>query len=157
MSARRRYRPLRDVYEELSGRYWPGALPAPLRELTIYGDGTAPRDRGVLLRRVGCRWDGSVTGLRAHGKRGHALGTFTPAAGYWPNQIHVLSPLGPDVERSILLHEMAHLAVWRAGRDTREHGGHGAAFVAELERLAALGEAWAAEEAERYRREMSAR
>jgi hypothetical protein len=157
VTSRRRYRSLRELYDELNAKFWNGALPGPLRELTFYGNGTAPRDRGVWLRRVGARWDGSVHGLRSNGKRGHALGVFRPAGGFRPNQIHVLSPLGAEGERAVLAHEMCHFVVWRAGHDSRDHGGHGAPFIAELERLAAMGESWAAEEAERYRREMSVR
>jgi hypothetical protein len=157
MAVRRRYRPLRELYDEANARFWNGALPAPLRALIFYGDRTPPRERGVMLRRVGCRWDGSVSGLRANGKRCGAVGTFSRAAGFAPSFIRTLSPLGDEMERRVLLHEMAHFAAWRAGDDAREHGGHAAAFIAELERLASLGEVWATEEAERYRREMGAR
>jgi hypothetical protein len=150
-----RYPSLRVLYDELNRAFWDGALPAPLSGLVFYGDGRALRDRGVLLRRVRLRW--GVSGLRASGKRGHALGVFVPAAEFSPSSIRVLSPIGTEGERRVLLHEMAHLAVWRAGHDSREHDGHGALFIAELERLAAMGQTWATDEAERYRREMGAR
>ena len=48
----------------------------------------------------------------------------------------------PKLLRRTLIHEMCH------------HGcpGHGKTFIAELDRLATLGEEWAAEEAEEYRK-----
>jgi hypothetical protein len=68
-------------------------------------------------------------------------------ASYWPAEIRVLSPLG-DGERQTLLHEMSHAALWFAGFHAERHGPR---FVAELERLHGLGEAWALEQAARYR------
>jgi hypothetical protein len=55
-----------------------------------------------------------------------------------------------EEERRVLLHEMVHFAVYLGGGRERGDTAHAAPFLAELERLAALGESWAAEQAARY-------
>jgi len=52
--------------------------------------------------------------------------------------------------REVLLHEMCHAAVSRNAPKPSNGNPHGPEFVAELRRLAALGEAWAGEEAQYY-------
>ena len=69
-------------------------------------------------------------------------------ASYWPAVIQIMSPQAPDAERRVMLHEMIHCGLWFAGFTNERHGPR---FVAELERLAAQGETWAAEKAEFYR------
>lgn len=139
-----RRRPLREVYDELNAQFFGGRLPHPLRELVIGGP---VETRGILVRRVGAR-DG-MRGLRfrAGQKQGHCSGIFCPPGRFWPAAIRVLSPLGGEYERRVLLHEMSHAAVWFAGFRQEAHGPR---FVAELTRLADLGEAWALEAAGRY-------
>jgi SprT-like family len=58
--------------------------------------------------------------------------------------------LEDECVRKVLLHEMCHAAVCRNAPAPIEGDPHGKEFVAELRRLAAVGEAWASEEAEYY-------
>jgi hypothetical protein len=143
----RRQRALRDLYADFNAQFWDGRLPHAQRVLTFGGD---PFKRGISVRRVGIDpTRGTTRGLRCKGAHGFVSGIFRAPTGAWPAEIRVLSPLGVTYGRITLLHEMAHAAVWFArGSDER----HGPSFVAELERLAALGETWATEQAERYRR-----
>jgi SprT-like family len=100
--------------------------------------------RAVVVRRVGLR-DG-MDGLRVRRQPG-CLGRFSPPGQFYPARIQVLSPLGAEGERRVLLHEMIHCAIYFDGFKGERHGPR---FVAEIERLAALGETWAAGEATRY-------
>lgn len=138
----RPHRPLHALYAELNVTFWGGRLPAPERKI-LYGGPIA--DRGVYVRRVRAR-DGMV-GLRNGDD--YCLGLFLPPGPLTPPRILVLSPLGAEYERRVLLHEMAHTALWIAGFHAENHGPR---FVAELERLAGLGEAWALEEARLHAR-----
>jgi SprT-like family len=61
------------------------------------------------------------------------------------------SALEDEGVREVLLHEMCHAAVCRNAPAPRDGDPHGQGFIAELLRLAALGEAWAGEEAQYYR------
>lgn len=61
------------------------------------------------------------------------------------------SSLEDDCVREVLLHEMCHAAVSRNAPAPPDGDPHGQEFIAELHKLAALGEAWAAEEAQYYR------
>ena len=61
------------------------------------------------------------------------------------------SALGDEGVREVLLHEMCHAAVCRNAPTPPKGDPHGQEFVAELSRLAALGEAWAGEEVQYYR------
>lgn len=61
------------------------------------------------------------------------------------------STLEDEGVREVLLHEMCHAAVCRNASAPPKGDPHGQEFVAELTRLAALGEAWAGEEAQYYR------
>jgi hypothetical protein len=140
-----RPRALRDLYEGFNVQFWDGRLPHAQRVLTVGGD---PFMRGISLRRVGVGPFGSH-GLRCKGARGFVTGLFRPPGAHWPAEIRILSSLG-DRERRVLLHEMSHAAAWFGGFPDEKHGPR---FVAELERLATLGETWAAEDAARYRAE----
>jgi hypothetical protein len=60
------------------------------------------------------------------------------------------SKMEDDAVREVLLHEMCHAAVYRSSPAPLRGHPHGQDFVAELSRLAALGEVWAAEHAEYY-------
>jgi len=146
-----RYRPLRDLYAECNVRFWEGRLPAPERAPAFGGDVLAR----ISVRRVGAvsvPMTREVRGLRADGGVS-CFGTFRPPTGkIWPARIRVLSPLADEGERAVLLHEMCHAAVWFSGFHDEKHGPR---FIAELERLAAMGEAWAVEDAARYKRELT--
>ena len=61
------------------------------------------------------------------------------------------SALEDEGVREVLLHEMCHAAVFRNAPGPSNSDPHGREFVAELLRLAALGEAWADEQAQYYR------
>jgi hypothetical protein len=61
------------------------------------------------------------------------------------------SALDDEGVREILLHEMCHAALGRNAPAPPDCDPHGQVFIAELLRLAALGEAWAGEEAQYYR------
>ena len=146
---RRRHhtRPLREVYAELNVSHFNGRLPeAGKGEEIFYGDLTPPERRRVMVRRVGVHRLFGTRGLR-DGRGGHCDGLFFTPRGLRGARILVLA-LGGEPERRTLLHEMAHAAVWFAGHRGERHGPR---FVAELERLATLGEAWAAESAAHYR------
>ena len=145
MRFRRRYsRTLREIYTDLNALFWGGRLPLPQREPILGG---AIEARGILVRRVGCRWDGTTKGLRVRGKAGFCTGLFIPPGKYSPAEIRVLA-VGGEQERRTLLHEMAHVALYFGG--IKEEG-HGPRFVAELEKLAEHGEEWAIEQVEYYR------
>lgn len=60
------------------------------------------------------------------------------------------SALEDEGVREVLLHEMCHAAVCRNAPAPPDGDPHGQEFLAELRRLAALGEAWAGEEAQYY-------
>jgi hypothetical protein len=140
-------RSLQALYDELNAAFWAGRLPPPQPPGPILYGG--PTDtRGVHLRRVGVRLFAGGLRYRHGGRQGRARGLFHPPGKFSPPMIRVLSQLPTEVEREVLLHEMAHLATWCAGH---RDAGHGAPFIAELERLAALGEVWVQEQVARYR------
>ena len=58
--------------------------------------------------------------------------------------------LEDECVREVMLHEMCHASVCRNAPAPRKGDPHGQEFIAELRRLAAVGEAWAGEEAEYY-------
>jgi hypothetical protein len=58
--------------------------------------------------------------------------------------------LEDECVREVLLHEMCHAAVSRSTGAGPNGNQHGKEFIAELRRLAAVGEAWAGDEAEYY-------
>jgi len=141
---------LTDLYAELNERFWSGQLPPILRSPTIF----ASPPRYVMLRRVSCGvvsyrspWLPVRKGLRGCGGS-YARGTFRPPGQHWPAQIRIVSPLPADEERAVLLHEMIHCGLWFAGFTSEQHGPR---FVAELERLATMGEAWTTDEGTYYR------
>ncbi len=142
----RRQRALRDLYEDFRAQFWDGHLPHAQRQLTLGGD---PFERGISVRRVGIDPFRGTRGLHCQGAGDFVRGIFRAPNAAWPAEIRVLSPLGAKYERITLLHEMCHAAVWFAGGHDDRHGPY---FVAELERLSALGETWPTEQAERYRR-----
>ncbi|MGH2368560.1 MAG: SprT-like domain-containing protein [Chloroflexota bacterium] len=139
----RRRQPLREMYQMLNTACFAGRLP-PTMPTGVYGVNLG----AVVVRRTGLR--AFMLGLRGK-RRGPAvsgsLGTFRPPGPFMPAQIRVVAHLSAEQERRVLLHEMAHLAVWAAGFHDE---GHGPRFVGELERLARFGEGWAPEEAARY-------
>jgi len=141
--ARTKRPPLRELYHELNVELFDGRLPAVQLEPTFYGNQILLTERKIVVRRVGLRM--GALGLRS--SQGYCLGAFRPAQGVFPPEIRVASRLGADSERRVLLHEMAHCSVWLAGFHDEGHGAH---FIAELHRLAALGEAWATEQAAHY-------
>jgi hypothetical protein len=104
---------------------------------TVYG-----LNLRAKVRRIGMRLD-SAGGFRAMPVKGQqrCIGRFLPPSTYRPAHIDVLSRLAAEEERRILLHEMVHCHLHFAG--LREDQPHGALFVAELERLASMGEGWA--------------
>jgi hypothetical protein len=61
------------------------------------------------------------------------------------------SALEDERVREVLLYEMCHAAVCRDAPAPPDGDPHGQGFIAELLRLAALGEAWAGEEAQYHR------
>jgi hypothetical protein len=138
---------LPDLYAELNTRFWGGGLPPTLRTPTIFRD----PPRYVMLRRVSCflasPWRSTRKGLATCDGQ-HAVGIFRPPGQHWPAQIRIASPLMPDEEREVLLHEMIHCGLWFAGFPKEQHGPR---FVSELERLAGAGEAWAKAAADQYR------
>lgn len=141
---RARQRALRALYEDFNVQLWDGRLPHAQRQLIIGGD---PFERGISVRRVGVDPFRGTQGLRCRGK-GFTAGLFRRPTEAWPAEIRIVSPLGAG-ERRVLLHEMCHAAVWGAG--ICDEPAHGPRFIDELERLATLGEAWATEDAARYR------
>lgn len=58
--------------------------------------------------------------------------------------------LEDECVREVLLHEMCHASVSRNAPALAKGDPHGKEFIAELRRLAAVGVAWASEEAEYY-------
>ena len=135
------------------------ALPAPAES----PDTVVLRNRpgGIVVRRVNPIWGQ----LRLRGSKKDYAGTFHGTR--WGYPARILVAVAPAVirrddmfftldvlqeERRALLHEMAHAAVYFSGEEAKEHG---LRFIAELERLAALGEAWAADEAMRYRHDLA--
>lgn len=135
----KRRRSMESLYDEMNARYFDGRLP-PTRRAGLYGGDL----RAVVVRRVGLR--NGMRGLRA-GDRRACDGVFTPPAPpFHPARINVLA-LGEEGERRTLLHEMIHCGIYFGGVKGERHGPR---FVAELRRLASLGETWAAGEADRY-------
>lgn len=134
---------LTKLYAELNIEFWGGKLPSPHSSGRL-GSGP-PAERGVVVRRVGIRLFSG--GLRLRGSNLRASGRFTPPGQYWPARIAIVSGLPKRVERQVLLHEMIHCHLHFAG--AKEADAHGPLFVAELERLASLGESWAAQDARR--------
>ena len=97
----------------------------------------------ICVRCTSVAWDGSFAAPMRPG----ALPTWTACSGPAGagRRILVVSFLPDDAaERQVLLHEMVHCSLHFAGFVDEHHGPH---FIAELERLASLGEAWALEEA----------
>jgi hypothetical protein len=133
-------RPLHALYDHFNVTFWEGRLP---RAIPVMLFGGPVEERGMFVRRGGAR-DGQ--GLLSGDS--YCVGLFRPAGKFTPPRILVLSPLGAEMERRVLLHEMAHAAVWIAGGCWEPQ--HGPRFRAELERLAGRGEGWATEEARRY-------
>ena len=111
--------------------------------------GGAARARGVVVRRVPVKYYGRGLRIRSE-KDGCALGVFRKAGEFWPATISILSLLGDEGERQVLIHEMIHCWLSFERVDVQEP--HGPQFVLELERLAKLGEAWATEQVTRYRK-----
>jgi hypothetical protein len=150
VSARSSLSPLAALYTQLNEHFWEGQLPPPTPP-GVYGGDTR---RGVVVRRVGIRRRLAALygtrGLRVRGIPADAFcyGRFSAPSRFYPARIQVVSPLSQDDERQALLHEMVHCRLFFAGFTTEPHG---ARFVAELERLAAMGEAWALEQAADYR------
>lgn len=151
-----RKRPLRELYAELNAQFWGGTLPAALPR--SYGGPVTGEpllrqfdDAGLLMATAHCdlgpRFVRLSSRRRASGARGFCRGRFTPPGECSPPAIHVLS-LSPEEDRETLIHEMIHFALYRA----RVFARHGREFTAELERLAASGEAWAQKQADLYRK-----
>jgi hypothetical protein len=63
----------------------------------------------------------------------------------------ICSNLEDEGLREVLLHEMCHAEVYRNAPVPPTGDPHGQEFVAELHRLASLGETWAGEQAQYYR------
>jgi len=137
---------LATLYADLNAQFWQGALvptlPRGLYVATRY-------HRAVVVQRRGFRTDGAglCSGFLQATGCSRALGLFRPPGQFRPAHIHVMSPLAREEERQTLLHEMVHCYLYFAGFPAE---GHGPRFIAELERLASRGEAWAAEEATRW-------
>jgi len=137
-------RSLRELLHRVQHAVLGGRLPSLLSTVKkTYGFGLPEAARGVVVRRV--PFTKVVTGLRSAGAS--CSGRFSAPGKWWPARISVVN--SPDShERQVLLHEMIHCYLSFIGVRAPGHGAH---FVAELERLASLGEGWAAREADRYR------
>jgi hypothetical protein len=125
-----RRRPLRGLYQTLNRDYFENRLPAyrvvrhsfeaPRRTTRFYAGEVVPVAR---LHPDLCALN---------------MGLCDSAT----RTIYIWDQLDPDGERRVLLHEMCHVAARR--------GGHGPAFLAQLQRLAERGETWAATQHQRY-------
>jgi hypothetical protein len=129
-------RPLWKLYDDLNRAFFDGRLPKTIRPGWI-GRLAA---KEIVVVRVGINW--RTRGLRCGGRYG--VGRYSPPGEIHPARIEVIAGLRPEWERRVLLHEMIHADLYVRGEHDRSEDGHGPKFRAELQRLAELGEAWAA-------------
>jgi SprT-like family len=129
-------RRLVELYDALNAIHWQGQLPAARRWSD--GDGTSP---GVILRAYQER--ASLVEQRRGTKTWGCRGCFIqPPQASTPAVIIVdlvRAARHPGASRTVLLHEMIHLYLYVT---QTPQPGHGPAFMAELARLGARGEAW---------------
>jgi hypothetical protein len=129
---------LQPLFQEFNRRFFDGMLPAYEVRVDLLIDG-----KTIIRLPSGGHWQLPNFGNDLHGlclANEHLIIIDSRC-----------SSLEDEWTREVLLHEMCHAAVHRTAPAVAGGDSHGQEFVAELRRLAALGEAWAGQEEMYYR------